>query len=59
MKLAGHVVYGNFRLLTSLVVRDCFEAGLHLVGDHGLEALDVCTFHIGWGSAFRSGGICH
>ena len=55
MKLAGHVVNGNFRLLTSLAVRDCFGAGLHLVGDHGPEASDVCTFHIGWGSAFRSG----
>ena len=43
MMLVGHVVHGNFRLLASLVVRDCFEAGLHLVGD-GLEASDVCMY---------------
>lgn len=55
MKLASRVEYGNLRLLASLAVRDCFEAGLHLVGEHGPEASDVCTFHIGWGSAFRSG----
>ena len=41
MKLAIYVEYGNLRLFASLVVRDCFEAGLHLVGEHGLEASDV------------------
>ena len=29
-KLAGHVVDGNFRLLNSLAVCNCFEAGLHI-----------------------------
>ena len=57
MELAGHVVYGDFLLLTSLVVLDCLEAGLHRFGEHELKVSNKCMFCRCGGSASGAGCI--